>query len=665
VTTSSSGQNAEYSPPEGAARADVMASVLVRAVADAIVAIDTSNTVLTLNPAAERLFGASEAEMLGRKLTDIMPPDLARQHLAGFTRYLQTGVRRSNWEATDAFIRRLDTGELVPVTISFADHEEHGTRIFVAVLRNRTEQQRQANALQEALAAVQESESRYRDLVQHSGEILTSHALDGRLLAFNPAMLRSLRIASIEQAPASLRDIVPPRHLPGFVEYLERVRREGSAEGIGTVVAADGSYRVWQYTSSIRNEGVAEPVVRSIVTDVTDTRARDRLLADREERLRHAQKVEAVGKLAGGIAHDFNNILTVIAGHLALVRDESAALSTQGRADLDEVTRAVDRATRLTRRLLGFSRKQLLTPRAFDANTLIAELEPMLARVLDERIAFAAHLAPVPARIFIDPSVLEAALVNLAVNARDAMPDGGTLSVDTTVRGNIVTVAVRDSGSGMDPETLARAGEPFFTTKGPGVGTGLGLAMIFGSVEQSGGSVRIESKPGAGTEVQLLFPLASDESDAALITVAEDSADGGATSTREPSVARPTSVLVVEDEDALRRLVERILVREGYRVTVARHGADALQIAATMQSPVEILVTDLVMPEIGGRVVAETLRAVNPTLPVLFISGYDPDPVMLGASEQEHTSFLAKPFTGAALLEAVRQLASTARVRGA
>ena len=629
--------------------------------ADAIIAIDLDGVLLALNPAAERLFGASESELLGRPLTDVMPAEVAPRHIAGLARYRATGERRIDWAAVDATIQRLDTGAHVPVTISFADHDEHGVRMLVAVLRNRTEQQRQALELKAALVAVQDSESRYRDLVEHSGELLTSHALDGRLLTFNPAMLRSLRVETPEQAPASLRDIVPERHLAGFEEYLARVVREGRADGVGTVVAADGTYRVWHYHSSIRRDGVAEPVVRSIVTDVTDARARDRLLADREQRLRHAQKVEAVGKLAGGIAHDFNNILTVIAGHLALVRDESALLPSETRADLDEVTRAVERATRLTRRLLGFSRKQLLTPRVFDANTLIAELEPMLARVLDERIAFAAHLAPVPARIFIDPSVLEGALVNLAVNARDAMPEGGTLTVSTTVRGKIVSIAVRDSGSGMDPETLARAGEPFFTTKGPDVGTGLGLAMIYGSVEQSGGSIRIESAPGAGTEVQLLFPLASTDNDVASDTGTHSAVGRVPPLAHEPAPVRETSVLVVEDEDALRRLVERILERAGYRVTVARHGADALQIAAAMQPPLELLVTDLVMPEIGGRVVAETLRASNPALPVLFISGYDPDPVLLDASEQAHTSFLAKPFTGAALLDAVTQLLPTPR----
>jgi CheY-like chemotaxis protein len=279
----------------------------------------------------------------------------------------------------------------------------------------------------------------------------------------------------------------------------------------------------------------------------------------------------------------------------------------------------------------------------------------MLARVLDERIAFAAHPSPTPARINIDPSVLEGALVNLAVNARDAMPNGGTLTVDTTVRGRIVTIAVRDSGTGMDPETLARLGEPFFTTKGAGVGTGLGLAMIYGSVEQSGGSIRIESTPGAGTAVHLLFPLATDEADG---PAAEQSLSCGFRGVHlvAPSV-RPVSVLVVEDEEPLRRLVERILVREGYHVTLAQHGADALDIAPRLAQPIELVITDLVMPEVGGREVAEALRASNPALPVLFISGYDPDPVVLDVSAQANTAFLAKPFTGSALLAQVHHLA--------
>ena len=634
-------------------RDHALAALLSRAAADAIVAIDVDSRILAVNPAAARLFGAPATELIGRPLTDIMPEEMRPHHTAGFARYLRTGVRKVTWEATDALVQRLDTGEQVAVTISFADHLENGERVFVAVMRDRTEQQRQAIALQAALGAMRESEQRYRDLVEHSGEILTSHALDGRLLSVNPAMLRSL-LMTAEQVPENLGDLVPEVHRAGFHEYLAQIRRDGRADGIGSVLASDGTRRIWQFHSSIRSEGVAEPVVRSIITDVTDARATERLLADREHRLRHAQKVEAVGKLAGGIAHDFNNILTVIAGHLALVMDDSELLPAQTRADLDEVTRAVDRAARLTRRLLGFSRKQLLSPRVFDANVLIADLEPMLSRVLDAQIAFAAHLTPAAARINIDPSVLESALVNLVVNARDAMPNGGTLTVHTTVRGDVVAIAVRDSGMGMDTETLARAGEPFFTTKGAGVGTGLGLAMIYGSVEQSGGSITIESKPGVGTEVLLLFPLVHAELDAA---PADAEAHEPSSDAAPRDDVRPTSVLVVEDEDPLRRLVARILEREGYAVTVARHGADALQIAATMQPPVDVLITDLVMPELGGRFVAEALRAINPALPVLFISGYDPDPVILDVERQANMGFLAKPFTGGALLAALRGLA--------
>ena len=570
---------------------------------------------------------------------------LTRRPYSQSSRPLAQALRGATVVADDMLLRPA-LGDEIPIECRATPMRNDDGEIVgaVAVVRD-------LRAERAAQAALRESETRYRDLVEHSGEILTSHALDGRLLSVNPAMLRSLRMRA-DEVPRNLGDLVPLHHRVGFQDYLQRVQREGRADGIGSVVASDGTRRIWQFHSSIRREGVAEPVVRSIATDITDARTRERLLADRETRLRHAQKVEAVGKLAGGIAHDFNNILTVIAGHLALVRDESHLLPPQARADLDEVARAVDRATRLTRRLLGFSRKQLLTPRVFDANMLIAELEPMLARVLDERIAFAAHPSSIPARINIDPSVLEGALVNLAVNARDAMPDGGTLTVDTTVQGNVVTIAVRDSGTGMDPETLARVGEPFFTTKGAGVGTGLGLAMIYGSVEQSGGSIRIESTPGLGTVVHLHFPLASSETELA------EPASSELRARREVRApVRPISVLVVEDEDPLRRLVERILVREGYHVTVARHGADALHIAAMMEQPIELVITDLVMPEVGGRAVAEALRALNPSLPVLFISGYDPDPVVLHGSDQANTAFLAKPFTGSALLEQVRRLA--------
>jgi PAS domain S-box-containing protein len=666
LTTSSTDRLLHYqtSPPTGDALAlqEALAALgeserrtatILESLSVGVVVTDADGVMTYTNPAAVALGIETPRDDDGDPLPYFDAYTCVGERYPDAFRPLARALRGAIAEADDMVVRGPGGVEIPIECHATPMRNDDGVIVgAVAVVRD-------LRAERAAQAALRESEARYRDLVEHSGEILTSHALDGRLLSVNPAMLRSLAMRA-DEVPPNLGDLVPLHHREGFQQYLARVKREGRADGIGTVVASDGTRRIWQYHSSIRREGVAEPVVRSIVTDITDARTRERLLADRETRLRHAQKIEAVGKLAGGIAHDFNNILTVISGHLALVRDDSLPLPPQARADLDEVTRAVDRATRLTRRLLGFSRKQLLSPRVVDVNVLIAELEPMLARVLDERIAFAAHPSPTPARINIDPSVLESALVNLAVNARDAMPNGGTLTVDTVVRGPVVTIAVRDSGTGMDPETLARVGEPFFTTKGAGVGTGLGLAMIYGSVEQSGGSIQIESTPGAGTVVRLLFPFASGEVDASAFEQAP-SGELRASRVATPHAVRPVSVLVVEDEDPLRRLVERILVREGYHVTVARHGTDALHIAATVDAPIELLITDLVMPELGGRDVAEALRVSNPSLPVLFISGYDPDPVVLGSSDHARTAFLAKPFTGGALLDQVRQLAPPRR----
>jgi PAS domain S-box-containing protein len=374
-----------------------------------------------------------------------------------------------------------------------------------------------------------------------------------------------------------------------------------------------------------------------------------------EAQLRQSQKMEAVGLLAGGVAHDFNNLLTVIRGNadflLGALPDASQAW-----ADAEEVRAAADRAAALTRQLLAFSRRQVLQPRVLEVDDVVAGVEKLLRRVIGEDIRLGVRMEAGPAPVLIDPGQLEQVLLNLAVNARDAMQGGGALEIVTRrVDGAVlprriaaphgaVVIGVRDTGHGMDEATLARAFEPFFTTKEAGHGTGLGLATVFGIVEQSGGTVWLESTVGVGTSVMVALPVA-DVATAARV--------------RPPDLVGPRGdglVMVVEDDDSVRSLARRTLVRAGYGVIEARSGREALRLwdAQGEQVP-QALVTDVVMPDMGGIALAQALRERHPSLPILFLSGYAAghgSPADVGAP----SAFVEKPFATDALLAAVASL---------
>jgi two-component system, cell cycle sensor histidine kinase and response regulator CckA len=383
--------------------------------------------------------------------------------------------------------------------------------------------------------------------------------------------------------------------------------------------------------------------------DVTD-RARA------EEALRHAQKMNAVGRLAGGVAHDFNNILTVIRNNaeLALL---GLAEPHPARGDLDEIVAAADRATALTRQLLAFGRKQVARPYVLDLNAAVTEAERLLRRLLPANITIVTRLCAEAPRVVADPGQLEQVLMNLAINARDAMPRGGTLALATSVVAADgrpwVTLAVADTGHGMDAKTRARAFEPFFTTKGPGQGTGLGLATVYGIVEQSGGRIALESEPGAGATFTVSLPAAP--------AGAADGAPVRRSSgplTHEPRGGAPATILLVEDEDAVRLALRRTLEYRGYRVVEARHGAEALRLFERHTPAPDLVLTDVVMPEMGGRELVETLRERHPALRVLFVSGYadwDSAPAALGDGR---TDFLPKPSPTDVVLAKVAELLS-------
>jgi PAS domain S-box-containing protein len=383
-----------------------------------------------------------------------------------------------------------------------------------------------------------------------------------------------------------------------------------------------------------------------------------------EEQFRQAQKMEAVGRLAGGVAHDFNNLLTVIHGFAQLVFDRLPS-GDESRESLTEVIGAAERATNLTRQLLVFSRKQTLRPRTVDVNVLVGDLLRLLRRLIGEDIEFSLTLHTAAAFTEVDPGQFEQAIINLAVNARDAMPNGGRLAIETgeadvverlsnpDVRaGRYVRITVRDSGVGMDDATQARIFEPFFTTKGPGHGTGLGLAMVYGFVRQSGGFIDVSSTRGAGTTFDVYLPVASPASFSSHV------------GEREPAWM-PTgteTILLVEDETAVRSFARAVLESSGYTVLVAPDGEEGLARAAAHTGRLDLVLTDLVMPKVGGRQLAETLRRSRPDLKLLFMSGYSDQPVPSG-NGGTNGGFLQKPFVALDLVRKVRRVLDAPAVK--
>jgi two-component system, cell cycle sensor histidine kinase and response regulator CckA len=411
------------------------------------------------------------------------------------------------------------------------------------------------------------------------------------------------------------------------------------------------------------------PAVERELADASQRRRREQAehaLRRTEEQLLQAQKMEAIGRLAGGIAHDFNNLLTAILGYSELVLSTMPPDAAE-RADIEEIWNAGQRAGGLTQQLLAFSRQQVLDARVVQVNDIIANVEKLLRRIIGEDVELCVDLDTATEPVKVDPGQIEQVLMNLAVNARDAMPTGGRLVVrsrlqnlaeplliqDVTLTpGRYAYVTVSDSGTGMSPEIAARIFEPFFTTKGPGKGTGLGLSTVYGIVRQSGGAISVASEPGRGTEFGVYLPCA----DAPL---EEDRPSA------EPprSVQGSESVLVVDDESGIRTLVHRVLEPLGYDVHSVGDGLEALDFFAEHRGPINLLITDVVMPRMGGRQLVKCLAERRRCLPVLFLSGY-PDAAHDDATAPNSVSAsLMKPFTPAALTRKVRDLLNGSPVR--
>jgi len=427
------------------------------------------------------------------------------------------------------------------------------------------------------------------------------------------------------------------------------------------MVTIDGTAFWAHLQATVTSDESGAPVCRMVISDITERKQAEAEREKLEEQLRASQKMEAIGTLAGGIAHDFNNLLSVILCctdfAMARVREDDRT-----REDLLEVKKAGERAVALTRQLLAFSRKQVLQPVVLDLNQIAAGVEKMLRRILGEDIDYVQVLAPDLGKVRADPGQIEQVLMNLVVNARDAMPDGGKLTIETSnvdldeeyaarhvavKAGSYVRFAVSDTGCGMDAATQARIFEPFFTTKEQGKGTGLGLSTVYGIVKQSGGNIWVDSEPGHGTTFKIYLPR-------------EISAKLTATASKLAAVPTPLTgtetILVVEDEEAIRDIAKRILREAGYTVLTAASPDDALMACKTRPGKIDLLLTDVVMPQMGGRVLAETLVVARPWIKVLYMSGYTDDAIVHHGTLNPGTHFIAKPFSAANLARKVREV---------
>jgi len=379
-----------------------------------------------------------------------------------------------------------------------------------------------------------------------------------------------------------------------------------------------------------------------------------------QSQLEHSQKLEAIGQLAGGVAHDFNNMLTAIIGYtdLSLRR---VGLENPIRRNLEETKKAAERAASLVRQLLAFSRKQILEPKVLDLNEVVKDMHKMLTRLIGENIQLATRLETELGSVKADPCQVEQIIVNLVVNARDAMPRGGRVTVETAnvtldeqnalkhvlvKPGEYVMLAVSDTGSGMDQETQARIFEPFFTTKEVAKGTGLGLSTVYGIVKQSGGNIWVYSEQGFGTVFKVYLPRLDD---AAASTLANQS--------QETNVPRGTeTILLVEDEEVVRGLTRKILMQAGYNVLDAKGGDEAIRLCRAHAGPIDLLLTDVVMPEVSGKEVADRLLELRPSIRVLYMSGYTDEAIVQHGVLDANVKFIQKPFTWVGLTRKVREV---------
>ena len=620
---------------EALIRSEAQYRVITETATDAFVTIGSDSHIRLVNAAAEQIFGYSRAEMLGQNLTMLMPQYFGQLHKAGFNRYLQTGQKHMNWDSVELTGLRKN-GTEVPLEISFGECISKGERTFTGIMRDITERKKAEDRFQKAFNANPEP-------------ITIATIVDGSYIDVNESFLRvtghqreevigrtSLELKFWER-PDDRAKLVEKLNVRGSVRDLEITFQIKSGEARTGLISAETT------------ELAGQKCIITIIKDITEQKFL-------EKQLRQAQKMEAIGQLSGGIAHDFNNLLSVIIGYSEIM-EESLPENDPLYKKCGQIKKAGQSAASLTRQLLAFSRQQVLEPKILDLNTVVGNVEKMLRRLIGEHISLHTTLDPKLDRVKADQGQMEQVIMNLAVNARDAMPQGGRLEIQTAnvildedychrhvpqQPGPYVLLTVSDTGTGMDAATQSHIFEPFFTTKEVGKGTGLGLSTVYGVVRQSKGHIWVYSELGLGTTFKIYLPCT-----------------GGAVRSEKPiadlveSFHGKETILLVEDNELVRQLARTLLADAGYAVLEADCPGKAIEITRQHSGPIHLLLTDVIMPGVNGPALALKLALLRPEMRVLYMSGYTgfTHPEILDSE----APLLSKPFTRETLLRKLHE----------
>ncbi|MDM8530981.1 PAS domain S-box protein [Anaerolineales bacterium HSG25] len=646
----------EYKHAETALReSEAQNRAIVNTAADGVITADEQGIIKSFNPAAEMIFGYRAEEVINKPLTLLMDEPHQSQHDQYIANYIRTGIQKVMGAGREVEGKRKN-GDVVPLLLAISEATLDGKRLFTGIARDITQQKQVEQSLQEERNFI-------ATVIDAVGTLVVVLTPTGKIVRFNRTCEEITGYQSNEVIGQTMWELFIRAEDQEQIKHIFTELKTDSFpyKNINYWLTKSGGYRLidWTNTALLNADGMVDYIIASGI-DITEQVEAEEIRSDLEEQLRQAQRMESIGRLAGGVAHDFNNQLTAMMGYasLALRRLEP---DNPGRKDMEVILSSAERASHLTRQLLAFARRQKIDPIVVDLNEVITQVDKMLRRLIGENIEFVTLLDEHLGRIKADPGQLEQVLFNMVINSRDAMPEGGKLTIITqnvTITtdeanqfldmkaGNYIRLKIIDTGMGMSDEVISMVFEPFFTTKEMGKGTGLGLATCFGIVKQNEGHIRVESEVGKGTTFTIDLPQFTAENPPQIdphVLIFKHLPKGGET------------ILLVEDEVAVRRMAADMLEKLGYIVLRASHGEEALRLFDNKTMPtVDLVITDVIMPKMSGRELARKLINMLPNPPkILFMSGYIGE-AALGVNEIAD-KLLQKPFSLPQLAHKVRE----------